>query len=283
MRYYDPVIGRFTTADPARSGNNLYVYCGSNPILNKDPSGRRFPTNDAETALYPQALQRQAAMAAKRAQNSGGLSGSSISGDYTALADQYGKNSYQTLSALLNAPLAELVARTIYGEQTQDDGNGQLAVAWTMVNRVLAQETVIFTDSGKSTDLFNVITHGGAYTTLVQESGNLNSYKSHSSSDSGWVNAVKLAQNMVNVLSKYYPRSSAYSHSDRVNIRAEVTAAIGVSPIGGTMYYLASGTFNAYTTQSNGSTFYNGNVVYDVIPIKGNTFFNYKGDYDVGL
>ena len=31
---------------------NLYVYCGNNPILNRDPSGKRFPTNDRETAIY---------------------------------------------------------------------------------------------------------------------------------------------------------------------------------------------------------------------------------------
>ena len=65
-RYYAPGIGRFTQMDPARSGDNLYVYCGSNPILNKDPSGLMFPTNAADTAKYPGAIQRQLITAASR-------------------------------------------------------------------------------------------------------------------------------------------------------------------------------------------------------------------------
>ena len=39
-RYYDPEIGRFTTADPARDGMNWYEYCGSNPLCRLDPNGR---------------------------------------------------------------------------------------------------------------------------------------------------------------------------------------------------------------------------------------------------
>jgi len=38
-RYYDPTSGRFTTEDPARDGNNWYVYCGGNPVNYVDPSG----------------------------------------------------------------------------------------------------------------------------------------------------------------------------------------------------------------------------------------------------
>ena len=38
-RYYDPSYGRFTSEDPARSGNNWYVYCGNNPIIFIDPYG----------------------------------------------------------------------------------------------------------------------------------------------------------------------------------------------------------------------------------------------------
>ena len=32
-RYYDPEIGRFITEDPARDGENWYVYCGNNPVM----------------------------------------------------------------------------------------------------------------------------------------------------------------------------------------------------------------------------------------------------------
>ncbi|MBE7637506.1 hypothetical protein GUA87_11675 [Sneathiella sp. P13V-1] len=39
-RYYDPVAGRFLTADPARSRANPYEYANSNPIMMIDPDGR---------------------------------------------------------------------------------------------------------------------------------------------------------------------------------------------------------------------------------------------------
>ncbi|MBR4880840.1 MAG: RHS repeat-associated core domain-containing protein [Clostridia bacterium] len=38
-RYYDPTSGRFITEDPARDGNNWYVYCGGNPVNSVDPEG----------------------------------------------------------------------------------------------------------------------------------------------------------------------------------------------------------------------------------------------------
>ena len=47
-RYYNPVIGRFTTADTYTGKEddplslNLYTYCGNNPVLFNDPSGHFF-------------------------------------------------------------------------------------------------------------------------------------------------------------------------------------------------------------------------------------------------
>ncbi len=41
-RYYDPQLGRFISQDPlgpAGSGDNLYAYCGDNPLTATDPSG----------------------------------------------------------------------------------------------------------------------------------------------------------------------------------------------------------------------------------------------------
>ena len=41
-RYYDPAIGRFTQSDPARDGNNWYVYCGNDPVNKIDPMGLEY-------------------------------------------------------------------------------------------------------------------------------------------------------------------------------------------------------------------------------------------------
>lgn len=41
-RYYDPTIGRFISADPARQGLNWYVYCSNNPLVYVDPDGREY-------------------------------------------------------------------------------------------------------------------------------------------------------------------------------------------------------------------------------------------------
>ena len=39
-RYYDSEVGRFTTVDSAKDGENWYGYCYDNPIKYNDPSGR---------------------------------------------------------------------------------------------------------------------------------------------------------------------------------------------------------------------------------------------------
>ena len=43
--YYDPIVGRFISADAFVStgqgilGNNMFAYCGSNPVRNADRTG----------------------------------------------------------------------------------------------------------------------------------------------------------------------------------------------------------------------------------------------------
>ncbi|MDE7083300.1 MAG: RHS repeat-associated core domain-containing protein, partial [Clostridia bacterium] len=46
-RYYDPETGRFISQDSVEyaepetvNGINLYAYCGNNPVMNIDPTGR---------------------------------------------------------------------------------------------------------------------------------------------------------------------------------------------------------------------------------------------------
>jgi RHS repeat-associated protein len=199
------------------------------------------------------------------------------------LADIFGANVYESQSELLsNASVVEVVARAIYGEQT--NVSGQLAVAWTIANRVIAQQSSTFTDSSAHrTDLYNVVTHKGAYTALEGESGNKQSFISHSSNDSGWRYAIELAYKLDEVLGGYYPHD-AYSHSDRVSIRNKVTAAIGESPIAGGMYYRATSYFNKTVSSSNGKKYIGGQEIYDITENAGNTFFEYRIEsYDVGI
>ncbi|MEN6520469.1 MAG: RHS repeat-associated core domain-containing protein [Armatimonadota bacterium] len=47
VRYYDPSTGRFTQPDPAKDGNNYYIYSGSSPIIWTDPTGLYIKGNGA--------------------------------------------------------------------------------------------------------------------------------------------------------------------------------------------------------------------------------------------
>ena len=47
-RYYNPSLGRFTTEDPAKDGNNWYSYCAGNPVNSWDPSGLAIIISDIE-------------------------------------------------------------------------------------------------------------------------------------------------------------------------------------------------------------------------------------------
>ena len=46
-RWYDPVLGRFTTEDPARDGVNWFVYVGHNPLRFIDPTGLQGIAEDS--------------------------------------------------------------------------------------------------------------------------------------------------------------------------------------------------------------------------------------------
>jgi len=46
QRWYDPELGRFMGQDPAGQMNNLYQYCGNNPVNYTDPNGEFFLLDD---------------------------------------------------------------------------------------------------------------------------------------------------------------------------------------------------------------------------------------------
>ena len=48
-RYYDTASGRFITEDPVKDGLNWYAYCGGNPVMFWDPSGK---IRDDEIEMY---------------------------------------------------------------------------------------------------------------------------------------------------------------------------------------------------------------------------------------
>jgi RHS repeat-associated protein len=41
-RYMDPVLGKFTSEDPAKDGGNWYVYCDNNPVDKLDSNGKKI-------------------------------------------------------------------------------------------------------------------------------------------------------------------------------------------------------------------------------------------------
>ena len=47
-RYYSPSLGRFTTEDPAKDGDNWYSYCAGNPVNSWNPSGLALIISDIE-------------------------------------------------------------------------------------------------------------------------------------------------------------------------------------------------------------------------------------------
>ncbi len=82
-RYYDPEVGRFISqdsveyADPEKiNGINLYAYCGNNPVMNVDPTGRFFFTLLAVLATL--------AVGTLVGGISGGISASATGGDFWA-------------------------------------------------------------------------------------------------------------------------------------------------------------------------------------------------------
>ena len=167
---------------------------------------------------------------------------------------------------LLNLDLVNLLARTIYAEQTNP--SGQDAVAWTIINRVLSNSKEFIGSKETNVNIYNVITKYKAYTCLDGEGGNLLAYRSKSGDEEGWQNAVQLAIDIINVL------DSDNGELDKDDARSALESII-INDIGKGCWYLATGTFYEKYDKEKGTV--NGHKI-DVNSIQkfnGNTFFNY--------
>ena len=199
--------------------------------------------------------------------------------DYNQLAKQYGSLSYNSRQELLNADLVNLLARTIYAEQTQVRDQGQEAVAWVIANRVLAQRSQEFA-GGNPTSIYSVLTAPRQFTCLEGEGGNEHVFMSKTEEFigwEGWVNAVKLAHGIVDVFEKYYVVGEVLTAEKTELIRKELTTQIGANPIGDTTYwYLADYQFDKYHIRVGNQQYYNGKPIEYIGDKNRNIFFNYQ-------
>ena len=93
---------------------------------------------------------------------------SGVSGYSDKLVEELGAVSIPDYdkNKLLKLDITNLLARTIYAEQTENTGNAQDAVAWTIINRVLSNSREFIDSRASEVNIYNVITKPYAYTCL---------------------------------------------------------------------------------------------------------------------
>ena len=124
-RYYDPEIGRFINADAFAStgqgllGNNMFAYCGDNPVTREDQTGCRFELCtmdvgiDGYAYIYNQKSDPYASMP---------LGESTVGNDGCAIIATY--NAMITLGD--PRPFSEIY--NFYSNKLMDNGNGGIFV-----------------------------------------------------------------------------------------------------------------------------------------------------------
>lgn len=196
------------------------------------------------------------------------------------LAIEYGANKYTTKEELLEADLIDLIARVIYGEQTKTKDKGQEAVAWTIANRVLAQDKSNYSLNNGPSNLFNIVARPMQYTCLNKEGTNDQSFTKKAANDigwDGWLNAVTLSAQMVTFFDENYVEGVSLPKEEIDKLRQQLESEMCPSPIGDMCLYRATGTFkDHYDTDAEGRHYFDGVEIYPPIPANGNTFFQYK-------
>lgn len=193
--------------------------------------------------------------------------------DFYELAQRYGAKTYDNSEELAETDLEELVARIIYGEQTQTDKQGQEAVAWTMINRLLSQNVGWYGIDGELT-LRNAITKKSQYTAFAKESENEQAYIEHSPDDKGWLNAVRLGH----YLAKTFGNTSTVGlqEDELKKIKSELEENIGVSPVGNGVAYRATKYFEENHTTIGTKHYFKGKEIKPGYQNhNGNTYFDY--------
>ena len=70
-RYYDPTIGRFINADTYTStgkgvlGNNMFAYCGNNPVIREDKSGQTYSSTEIHNFVLEDICKKHPTMSRK--------------------------------------------------------------------------------------------------------------------------------------------------------------------------------------------------------------------------
>ncbi len=179
------------------------------------------------------------------------------------LARTYGEKNYTSREELLSSPMFNLVARTIYGEQTgasvlddneerREKDKAQDAVTWVIINRVLGQNSVH--TQGREVTLRSVVTTEKQFTTLENEQGNNQSYIAKSDYEwPGWEHAVENAYLVAEILGNIDGNSTQRELDEA---RKKLEERIGVSPVGTGQFYRAKDYFIDHLEKRQGGALY---------------------------
>ena len=183
-RYYNPSTGTFITEDPARDGGNWYSYCGGDPVNCVDLTGCKA-SKKAMLIGTNGVFNFDNGVSVTHNDDKEEIVG-------PPMPDGAYGISVTTRAELENLSTADILARLIYAEDSNMDG--QRAVAWVVINRVLTGNDANV--SKENLNIRNVILKKSQFTSLEMEGGNERAYSPDTLS-AEWKNALLLAETTV--------------------------------------------------------------------------------------